>query len=99
MAGNFEQELDGNARQGVVNKLSDVRLLQGDLSEAWRENGADFATVAMKFSLVDVTIDTASDRVVSGNPAQPQVVTEVWTFTRPAAAPTDRWVLAAIQQA
>ena len=53
----------------------------------------------MKFSLVDVTIDTASDRVVSGNPAQPQVVTEVWTFTRPAAASTDRWMLAAIQQA
>ena len=53
MAGNFEQELAGNARQGVVNKLSDVRLVSGDLSEAWRENGADFATVAMKFSLVD----------------------------------------------
>ena len=29
MAGNFEQELAGNARQGVVNKLSNVKLLQG----------------------------------------------------------------------
>ncbi len=99
MAGNFEQELAGNARQGLVNKLSDVRLLQGDLSEAWRENGNDFATVAMKFSLIDATVETSSGRLVSGNATQPQVVTEVWTFTRPAAAAPDRWVLSAIQQA
>ena len=99
MAGNFEQELAGNARQGVTNKLSDVRLLQGDLSEAWRENGTDFATVAMKFSLIDATVETSSGRLVGGNATQPEVVTEVWTFTRPAAAAPDRWVLAAIQQA
>ena len=99
MAGNFEQELAGNVRQGVVNKLSDVKLLQGDLSEAWRENGNDFATVAMKFSLVDATVETSSGRLVSGNATQPQVVTEVWTFTRPAAAAPDRWLLSAIQQA
>lgn len=99
MAGNFEGELAGNARQGLVNRLSEVKLLQGDLSEAWRENGSDFATVAMKFSLIDATLETASGRVVSGNATQPQVVTEVWTFTRPAAAAPDRWLLSAIQQA
>ena len=98
MAGNFEQELAANARQGVVNKLSNVKLLQGDLSEAWREDGTDFATVAMKFSLVDETIETSSGRLVSGNATQPQVVTEVWTFARPAAAAPDRWLLSAIQQ-
>ncbi len=99
MAGNFEQELATNARQGVVNRLSEVKLLQGDLSEAWRENGSDFATVAMKFSLIDATVETASGRLVSGNATQPEVVTEVWTFTRPAAAAPDRWLLSAIQQA
>ena len=57
MAGNFEQELTSNERQGVVNKISDVHLVSGDLSEAWREGGTDYATVAMRFSLVDVTIE------------------------------------------
>ena len=33
----FSEELARNASRGVVNQISDVKLLQGDLSEAWRE--------------------------------------------------------------
>ena len=99
MAGNFEQELASNARQGVVNKLTDVRLLSGDLSEAWREGGTDYATVAMRFSLIDATVDQHSGRVVAGNATTPQEVTEVWTFARPAGGGPSGWALAAIQQA
>lgn len=99
MAGTFEQELAGNARQGVVNRLSDVRLLNGDLSEAWREGGDEYATVAMKFSLVDATLEERTGRLVSGNPTMPQDVTEVWTFARRAGAGPAGWTLSAIQQA
>ena len=42
----FAEELTQNASRGVVNKISDVKLLQGDLSEAWREGYDDYATVA-----------------------------------------------------
>ena len=98
MSGNFERELADNTRQGVVNKITDVHLLSGDLSEAWRESGTDYATVAMRFSLVDATIDQRSGQVVSGNSTSPQQVTEVWTFQRPAGAGPDGWSLAAIQQ-
>ncbi len=99
MVGNFEQELAGNQRQGVVNRISDVRLVSGDLSEAWREGNSDYATVAMRFSLIDVTLDQRSNQVVSGNATTPQNVTEVWTFTRPTGAGTQAWMLSAIQQA
>lgn len=99
MAGNFEQELSENQRQGVVNRISDVHLVSGDLSEAYREASSDYATVAMRFSLIDVTIDPRSNRVVSGDANAPQTVTEVWTFTRPSGAPPQAWVLSAIQQA
>ena len=37
MAGYIQEELNDNAARGVVNKLSNVRLVQGDLAEAWRE--------------------------------------------------------------
>ncbi len=37
MASYFAEELAENAKKGLVNKLSDVKFLQGDLSEAWRE--------------------------------------------------------------
>jgi predicted lipid-binding transport protein (Tim44 family) len=98
MAAQFAAELDGNARRGVVNRLSNVRLLQGDLAEAWREPGRDFATVAMRYGLTDTMVDRTTGRLASGYPSQPQEVTEVWTFARPSGAGPDAWQLSAIQQ-
>ncbi len=99
MADHFAAELSGNQRQGVVNRLSDVRLLQGDLAEAWREGATDYATVAMRFSLLDATVERASGRVVAGSSTAPQTVTELWTFVRSSGTGLDNWVLSAIQQA
>jgi predicted lipid-binding transport protein (Tim44 family) len=95
MVGYFSDDLAENARRGVTNRVSDVKLLQGDLAEAWREGGMEYASVAMRFSLVDQMIDRATNRVVEGND-QPQEVTEVWTFVRPRGG---NWALSAIQQA
>lgn len=91
----FADDLSANASRGIVNRVSGVQLLQGDLAEAWREGAADYASVAMRFALVDQMIERASGRVVSGSDA-PQQVTEVWTFRR---SPGGRWILSAIQQA
>jgi predicted lipid-binding transport protein (Tim44 family) len=98
MASYFAQELGESARRGQVNRLSGVKLLQGNLSEAWREGGAEYATVAMRFSLIDVMLDRATGQVVSGDPNRPDEVTELWTFARPAGAGSDAWKLSAIQQ-
>jgi predicted lipid-binding transport protein (Tim44 family) len=95
----FAKDLSDNAKQGVRNEVSDVKLLQGDLSEAWREDGTEYATVAMRFSLVDATVDRATGQVVSGDPAHPTEATELWTFRRDDRAPADGWQLSAIQQA
>ncbi len=53
----FSEELSANAERGVVNKITDVKLLQGDLAEAWREDDAEYATVAMRFALTDRMVD------------------------------------------
>ena len=90
----FARDLAANKAKGVVNQVSSVKLLQGDLSEAWREGSTDYATVAMHFRLVDRTIDQQSGHMVEGSD-QPVEVTEVWTFMR---APGSDWVLSAIQQ-
>jgi predicted lipid-binding transport protein (Tim44 family) len=95
MAGYFADDLKESAGRGLVNRLSNVKLLQGDLAEGWREQDADYATVAMRFAITDVMIDRASGRVVEGNP-QGEEVTELWTFRRPHGA---AWQLSAIQQA
>jgi predicted lipid-binding transport protein (Tim44 family) len=90
----FARDLAANKAKGVVNQVSNVKLLQGDLSEAWHEGATDYATVAMRFRLVDRTIDRQSGHMVEGSD-QPVEVTEVWTFMR---APGSDWVLSAIQQ-
>src|SRR5262245_7635306 len=93
MVSYFAEDLAANASRGVVNRVSDVKLLQGDLAEAWREGDTDYVTVAMRFALNDQIIDRASGRVVEGGP---QEATEVWTFMRVRGG---NWLLSAIQQA
>ncbi len=99
MVSYFSEDIAANAREGVVNRISGVKLLQGDLSESWREGADEYATVAMRFALNDVFVDKASGKIVSGDPAQPIQSTEIWTFRRPAGTGPDAWKLSAIQQA
>ncbi len=94
MVSYFARDLEENRARNQINKVSGTKLLQGDLAEAWREGDTDYASVAMRFSMVDKTVDRASGRVVAGS-EQPTEVTEVWTFVRPRAA---NWELSAIQQ-
>jgi predicted lipid-binding transport protein (Tim44 family) len=94
MVSYFNRDLEANRTRNVVNKVFDTKLLQGDLAEAWREGDTDFASVAMRYSLIDKTLDRASGRLVEGS-EQPMEVTEIWTFLRPRGA---NWELSAIQQ-
>jgi predicted lipid-binding transport protein (Tim44 family) len=94
MVSYFTGDLDANKARNRVNKTSAVKLLQGDLAEAWREGETDFASVAMRFSLIDKTLDRTTGQMVDGSD-QPAEVTEVWTFLRPRGA---GWELSAIQQ-
>jgi predicted lipid-binding transport protein (Tim44 family) len=94
MVSYFAEQMSEQASRGVRNLVSDVHLDKGDLSEAWSEQGRDYATVSMRFSMVDVTYDQAG-QVVSGTPGQRVAATEYWTFLR---VPGGRWVLSAIQQ-
>jgi len=91
----FAEQLAEQTSRGVRNEVTDVRLLQGDLAQAWTDHGRDYATVAMRFSMIDVTRDSI-DRIVAGSPTEPVSATELWTFVR---GPGGRWILSAIQQA
>jgi predicted lipid-binding transport protein (Tim44 family) len=91
----FAEQLAEQTSRGVRNEVTDVRLLQGDLSQAWSEGSREYATVAMRFSMIDVTHD-AYERLVDGSPTEHVTATELWTFVR---SPGGRWILSAIQQA
>lgn len=92
----FADELRENAEKGVRNEVADVKLLQGDLAEAWREGQNEYATVALRYALKDVMRDRSTGQVVSGDAERPQESVELWTFVRPRGGV---WRLSAIQEA
>jgi len=87
----YSEELAANASRGVVNRISDIKLEQGDLAEAWREGNTDYATVAMRYSLNDTVVDQ-NGHVLEGGPDE---ATEVWTFRRDGGG---KWLVSAVQQ-
>ena len=95
MVSYFSKDLEENKARNDLNKVTDVKLLQGDLAEAWREGETDYATVAMRFAMKEVTRDKATGRVVAGDPERPIEAAELWTFRRDRGGP---WKLSAIQQ-
>jgi predicted lipid-binding transport protein (Tim44 family) len=94
MVSYFSEQLSDFASRGVTNTVTDVRLESGDLAQAWAEGDREYATVAMRFSMIDVTRD-GSGRVVDGSPTERVLATELWTFVR---ARGGHWILSAIQQ-
>ena len=95
MVGYFNEQMTELSSRGVHNMVQDVRLEKGDLAQAWSEGSREYATVAMRFSMLDWT-ETVNGELVDGSATERQVVSEVWTFVR---APGGRWMLSAIQQA
>lgn len=95
MAGYFQEEINDNARNGVVNRISDVRLISGDLAEAWREGSTDYATVAMRYGLTEAMLDRKTERAADGEAAHPTELTEIWTFRRDNGGP---WKVSALQK-
>ena len=95
MAGYFQEEINDNARNGVVNRISGVRLVSGDLAEAWREGPVDYATVGMRYALAEAMLDRKTNSVIEGDINAPTEITEVWTFRRDDRGP---WKLSAIQK-
>ena len=94
MVSYFGEQLAQQVSRGVRNSVTDVSLVSGDLSQAWAEQGREYATVAMRFSMIDVTRD-ATGRVVDGSPSEHVTATEIWTFVR---SRKGHWILSAIQQ-
>jgi predicted lipid-binding transport protein (Tim44 family) len=89
----FSEQLAGNASRGLINRVTDVKLLRGNLAESWREGGTDYATVAMNFALNDSMVERATGQTIEGG--ERSEVTELWTFMR---ARGGNWLLSAIQQ-
>ena len=96
----FAEELAENQSQGVVNRVDQVELVRGDLRESWDEGRLHYASCYLQWRALDYTMradrrPSDPDALVSGDPRQPALAAEVWTFAR---SPGGHWLLSAIQQ-
>jgi len=91
----FSEQLSEEASQGIKSMAEDVKLEQGSIAEAWAEGNTEYASVAIRFSAIDYTVETASGRVVDGSKTDRVERTEIWTFMRHRGG---TWLLSAIQQ-
>lgn len=96
----FSQTLQENQRRGIINTVTNVRLLKQELQETWQDGNTTFARVALTWSAIDYAIDKtvpqdSPNHLIDGNMSQPSVATEVWTFKRDNNGP---WALAEVAQ-
>jgi predicted lipid-binding transport protein (Tim44 family) len=88
----FGEVLEGNTRQGVINKVDGVRDIEVDVLEAWEEQGTKYATVIMRWNALDYTTDLKGVTIDKGSRSN---VRETWTFVQNSYG---TWVLSAVQQ-
>ena len=91
----LSEELGQAAAKGLRNEVFDVKLLSGDVAEAWREGADEYATVALRYESRDVMRERATGRLVSGEDRAMEH-SEVWTFVR---HNRGDWLISAIQGA
>ena len=91
----LSEELAQNAGKGLRNEVFDVKLLSGDIAEAWHEGNDEYVTVALRYESRDVIRNRATGELVSGVDGIDQH-SEVWTFVR---HNRGEWLLSAIQGA
>ena len=99
MGAYFAEELADTARKGLVNHLSGVKLVNGELSEAWER--ADERLCDGRDALFAHRTRWSSAPRDGGERQRrdAQEITELWTFQRPRGASSSDWWLSAIQQA
>jgi len=94
MLSHVAEQLTRDERRGAVDVLSGVKLIPGDLVEAWREGDTEYATVAVHVPPNDRVVERG--RGMDDSAERPIEARELCTFERTAGQP---WLLAAIQQA
>ncbi|KAA0972594.1 Tim44 domain-containing protein [Aureimonas fodinaquatilis] len=92
----LSEELGQNATRGVKSEVRDVHLEQGDIAESWKEGSREFATVAMRYSMILFLRDRQTGEIVEGSDSEPVESSEIWTFLRDH---HDEWKITAIQEA
>ena len=76
------------------NRIEKIDITNAAVEDAWEERDREFATVRLRGTLFDYTVDDATGTVLDGSKTAAQRFEERWTFVR--AADARAWRLAGI---
>jgi predicted lipid-binding transport protein (Tim44 family) len=97
----FTDALNQNLSQNLVNKVENIKVQNVDLSEAWREDESEYATIILEWLALDYTYNVNknshdADYITEGDNQNQSKSSEAWTFVRYGS--NGKWILSAIQQ-
>lgn len=92
----FQEQVSQAIAAKQFNRLENIAVRDVEIVDAVQDQGEEYITVKFLASLLDYTVDEATNQVVSGSTTEPVKFLEYWTFTRHVG---DRnWLLAGITQ-
>lgn len=74
--------MEAYQRDGLINKLSDIRCTALEWSNVETDAFFDALTVRVFGEMIDVTVRADTGQVLSGDPKRPRRFSEYWTFIR-----------------
>lgn len=97
---NFAEIIEDNIQQGITNYISQIKLMNQELLDAWQEGNAKYAKVSLTWSALDYAVHNNlspndPNYVFDGSTTEPTIATEIWTFRKEGSG---TWLLAEIQQ-
>lgn len=96
--GVLDSDIADLKRAHHINKLENIAVRGSELTEAWEEDGNEYATLQFRAQLLDYTIDENTQAIVDGDRQQPVKFEEEWTFVKKASSGSygSPWTLTAI---
>jgi predicted lipid-binding transport protein (Tim44 family) len=96
MLNTFQENISRDIADKRINRLENIAVRQVDIVDAVQDQGEEYVTVKFVASLLDYTVDEATNQVVAGSDKDPVKFLEYWTFNRKVGE--RNWALAGITQ-
>jgi predicted lipid-binding transport protein (Tim44 family) len=96
MFNTFQTDVNTFIANKQFNRLENIAVRQVEIVDAVQDQGEEHITIKFLASLLDYTVDEATENAISGSPTDPVKFLEYWTFTRKVGEKD--WALAGITQ-
>jgi len=78
----FQNDINNYVANRQFNRLENIAVREVEVVDAGQDQGEEYITVKFLASLLDYTVDEATNKTISGSTTDPVKFLEYWTFQR-----------------